>query len=98
MTLTPLPKPDDPIFGPLRRKLTKGIMVQWINADLIHRAGCDVRRSIVLWDADGDFVMALPASLDKATFLARISEDGPCGDTLRANLERLGIQHWTVGI
>jgi hypothetical protein len=34
-------------------------MVAWINADLLARASQDVRKSIVLYDADGDFLMAL---------------------------------------
>jgi hypothetical protein len=47
---------------PLRRSLNRGVMVQWINADLMDRCGNDVRKSIVFYDDAGVFETALPAS------------------------------------
>ena len=91
MTITKLPPPDDPIYGPLITKLAKGVMVQWINDDLINRAGCDVRRSIVLWTADRHFVMALPASLTEADFLDRVG-------TVQAKLNQIGVRYYSKGI
>lgn len=44
-------------------EINRGLMVQWINADLTARATYDVRTSLALYDADGDFVSALPASI-----------------------------------
>ena len=42
----------------LYREMNTGLMVAWINADLLNRASHDVRKSIVLYDMDGDFVYA----------------------------------------
>ena len=47
----------------MMRSVNQGLMVAWINADLINRAGHDVRKSIVLYDEDQMFVQALPAVL-----------------------------------
>jgi hypothetical protein len=43
----------------VRAKYNRAAMIAWINADLLARASHDVRKSIVLYDADGDFMMAL---------------------------------------
>lgn len=45
---------------PMRRQINTGLMVQWINADLINRADHDVRHSLVFYDIDKMFVAALP--------------------------------------
>ena len=45
---------------PLTRTLNKNLMVAWINADLFNRSDCDVRTSLVIYDADGDFLFAFP--------------------------------------
>lgn len=44
--------------GAFVRTVNQGVMVAWINADLLNRASHDVRKSIVLYDVDGDFVYA----------------------------------------
>lgn len=82
---------DDSLLAPMVRHLNRGAMVQWINHDLMNRAGCDVRRSIVLYNADRCFVMALPASLSVDDFLAR-------ADGVAANFARLGITYWSRGV
>ena len=46
--------------SPMARTINKGLMVAWINADLLNRADCDVRSSLVIYDADGDFLYAFP--------------------------------------
>lgn len=84
-TVIPLGERDsDPLFGPLRAKLNKTLMVNWINQALFERCGHDVRRSIVFYDADGDFVTALLpsefAALDdekRAVFLQRLFDATP---------------------
>ena len=53
--------PED-MRDPFRRKLNKGTMVHWINADLLERCGNDVRKSIVFYDAMGVFETALPVA------------------------------------
>lgn len=52
--------PSDPMW----RTVNTGLMVAWINHDLINRAWGDVRTSWVLYDEDGDFVYAFPATMD----------------------------------
>lgn len=87
---------DDIVLGPLRKQLNKGLMVQWINHDLINRAGCDVRKSIVLYDADMTFVMAMPAGeMTPAVFEQRLA-DMP--KTVAAMRDRLGIRYWSKGL
>lgn len=58
-TVVPLPKRDDSVFGPLRTKANRELMVAWINAKLFDRMGHDVRRSIVFYDDAGVFETAL---------------------------------------
>jgi hypothetical protein len=57
----------------MRREANRGLMVAFINADLLNRASLDVRHSIVLLDADGMFEYALPELPDDDT-LARLFE------------------------
>jgi hypothetical protein len=45
----------------MQREVNRGLMVGWINRDLMKRFGCDVLRSQVFYDADGVFAYALPA-------------------------------------
>jgi hypothetical protein len=61
-TVQPLTERNDPMFGPLQRKLNQTLMIRWINNDLMSRAGNDVRKSTVFYDGDGDFVTALTAA------------------------------------
>jgi hypothetical protein len=49
--------------GAFSRQLNQGLMVAWINADLLNRASHDVRKSIVLYDVDGDFTYAAGSKL-----------------------------------
>lgn len=48
---------------PLRREANTGLMVDWINANLLDRASHDVRKSIVLYDENLLFIMALPEGI-----------------------------------
>jgi hypothetical protein len=48
----------------MRREVNRGLMVQWINADLLVRANHDVRTSVVMYDADRLFMFALPGRVD----------------------------------
>lgn len=82
---------DDPILGPLRKSLNKGLMVQWINADLFERAGCDVRKSIILYTDDYTFYMALPATLTVADFEDRAAAIGDM-------LALAGVTYWSQGL
>jgi hypothetical protein len=61
-TVTKLERNNDALMGPLRRKLNKGLMVAWINANLLDRYGHDVRKSIVFYDEEGVFEAAMLAS------------------------------------
>lgn len=54
------------------RQINKGLMVRWINRDLMNRAANDVRSSMVLYDADRMFVGALPPEVTDA-FVAKIA-------------------------
>jgi hypothetical protein len=60
-TVTELPKA---MRDPMRKRANKGLMVAWINAQLMDRMSHDVRKSIVLYDATGLFEFALPAEFD----------------------------------
>ncbi|AAN02103.1 gp49 [Mycobacterium phage Barnyard] len=72
---------------PMHRELNKGLMVRWINGDLIERANHDVRKSIVLYDDDQTFVGALPAVL------------GPVlTDELQDKLYSVGVRYYSNGI
>lgn len=55
MTVTKI----DPVdLSLLQREMNKSLMVAWINADLLNRAGHDVRKSIALYDDEKMFVGA----------------------------------------
>lgn len=47
---------------PMLREVNKGLMVAWINADLLNRCHHDVRSSIVLYGEGGDFLSAVDPS------------------------------------
>lgn len=74
---------------PMMAMLNRGLMVQWINADLINRASCDVRTSFVLYDADRTFITALAIGRDE--FLNLI---GP----RHADLIAAGVHYYSHGI
>jgi hypothetical protein len=82
---------DGDMLDALRRTLNRGVMVAWINADLINRAGCDVRKSIVLWDSERNFVMALAPAITPALFRERLP-------LVTDSMHRAGIRYWSVGI
>lgn len=70
--------------NPMNREINRGLMVAFINADLLNRSHLDVRTSIVLYDGDGDFRYALAEMPDEA---------------LMASLqERAGIAYWSKGV
>lgn len=81
----------DPMLDSLRAELNRGLMVQWINQDLLNRAGCDVRRSIVFYTGDNVFYSALPASIAPEFFRQRI-------DAVQPALDAVGVRYWSVGI
>jgi hypothetical protein len=69
-------------------------MVSWINRDLLNRADCDVRKSVVFYDADRVFMMALSAEVTPAGFRERL-------ETLPnaiAAARRLGARYWSAGV
>jgi hypothetical protein len=78
----------------MRSELNRGVMVSWINADLLNRADCDIRRSVVLWDADRDFIMAMGADITPALFRQRLTEL----PNLVAHMYGAGVRYWSVGI
>jgi hypothetical protein len=75
----------------MRSELNRGVMVAWINADLMNRADCDIRKSIVLYDADRVFVMALGTSVTPEIFRDRMS-------LVADSMARAGVRYWSVGI
>jgi hypothetical protein len=75
----------------MRSELNRGVMVAWINADLMNRADCDVRKSIVLYDADRVFVMALGTSVTPEIFRDRMP-------LVADSMARAGVRYWSVGI
>ena len=97
ITDTVQPLPED-MRDPMRRTLNKGLMVRWINADLMSRAGHDVRKSIVLYDESGVFETALTqAEWDalgdkRETFLSALYA------ATRANDSLTPISYYSKGI
>jgi hypothetical protein len=81
-------------YAPLVKHLNKGLMVAWINADLIERAGCDIRKSIVMLDEGYTFVMALPATITPAEFQARLDAQPNTVAAMRS----IGIRYWSHGL
>ena len=69
---------------PMRLEINRGLMVRFINADLLNRASLDVRHSIVLYDADGLFEYAM-AELPAAVVLAEL-------------YHRTSVRFWSRGI
>ena len=89
-TITELPAGNG-LGDAMRSELNRGLMVSWINADLANRADCDIRRSIVLWDQDRVFVMALGTGVTPDIFRDRVS-------LVSDSMARMGIRYWSVGI
>lgn len=89
MSITELPPPSY-MLEFLRQKLNRGVMVAWINADLLNRADCDVRKSVVLYDEHQVFVMALGTSVSPALFRERLA-------LITDSLIRAGVRYYSVG-
>lgn len=69
----------------LFRTMNQGLMVAWINADLLNRMAHDVRRSTVLYDEDGDFAYAVESGVE-------------IDANLWARLWAAGVRSWSNGI
>ena len=69
---------DPTELGELHRYGNKALMVAWINADLLTRAHHDVRKSVVLYDADKDFVFALTEVPDEVALQALYDRTTVC--------------------
>ena len=71
-------------MGPMLREMNRGLFVRWINADIISRAGHDVRTSYLYYDKDMMFVgFALRNKLN---------------DDVLPTLREKGIHYWSQGI
>lgn len=66
-------------------EINRGLMVRWINADLLNRFDRDVRASIVCYDTEGMFVYAFPAKYE------------PTDDEWDV-LTQHGVHSWSRGI
>lgn len=71
---------------PMVREINKGLMVQWINADLIGRAGYDVRKSMVYLDEDFMFITAVPSGLELSDGQVKVIHD------------RFGVRYISKGV
>lgn len=76
--------------SPMRRKVNKGLMVAFINRDLLNRAKLDVRSSIVLYDDAGVF----EAAIDPTTWESFVAHDV----AVQALHDQSGIHYWSKGI
>lgn len=72
------------VMDPLHRKANEALMVAWINRDLRERMGHDVRKSVVLYDADRCFMYALAELPDEYM--------------LRNLREMTNVRYWSKGI
>lgn len=79
--------PEEMRGNPMHQEANKGLMVAWINHDLLNRCVHDVRKSFVIYDADGLFEYALvnPPSELKASVLQQAHDT-------------LGWRYWSKGI
>lgn len=77
---------------PMRATINRGLMVDFINRDLIYRASCDVRRSVVLYDADRMFVHAI--DMTRAEFADQLATN----DVLTDQLIGAGVKFWSIGV
>ncbi len=83
---------------PMRRNANKGLMVHWINADLMHRHTNDVRYSVVFYDEDKLFLGAMRADDPDQMMSDIATEKGPLYAGIRDSLARDGVRYWSVGI
>lgn len=73
--------------SPMNREINRGLMVWWINQDLVERARLDVRKSLVLYDEDKVFYGAL--DYDDLTVVIV---------TYHAKLYDAGVRYYSKGI
>ena len=73
--------------GDLHRFANRGLMVHWINADILSRANCDIDKSIVFYDEHSVFEYAMPAGAEL-----------PASDILAALYDRTNIRYYTRGL
>lgn len=92
MTVQPLPKDED-FFSAVRASTNRGLMVQWINADLFSRAGHDVRKSIVFYDDARTFEAALTAEDWQA-----LADAGKREVFLEKLAAATPIRYWSKGV
>lgn len=87
MSITQLTRTDA-----MLSEINRGLMAQWINADLLNRASHDVRRSIALYDDHQMFVTAFDP--DGIPSLAVLAGNQAALDALHD----AGVAYWSVGI
>lgn len=88
MSQTIIPELPASMRDTMRKTVNRGLMVQFINADLTGRASLDVRSSIVLYDDAGVFEAAFdPHVWQQATEQA-----------LHRIVAEYGISYWSKGI
>ena len=79
-------EPQPPQPSAMHVELQRSLAIAYINADLVNRAKCNVNRSIILYDKDGDVAAVLP-----------VDEQLP-NETVQRRLVAAGIRSWSVGI
>jgi hypothetical protein len=79
-----LPELPEDKRSPMLREVNEGLMVRFINNDLINRAHLDIRKSVVLYDEDGLFEHALSELPDE--------------DVQARLLEQTNVRYWSKGI
>lgn len=74
----------DKLRDPMTKAANHGLMVAFINADLVNRAHLDVRKSVVLYDDAGVFEYAV-AELPSPELLQRL-------------YDQTAIRYWSKGL
>jgi hypothetical protein len=81
-----VPKPEQITdTDPMRREVNRGLMIRWMNADLLVRYVHDLEFSIILYDDLKVFELALPGTV-------------PMTDAILEGLYAAGIRYWSKGI
>jgi len=83
MTVQKLPAT---LATPMHKQANRGLMVHWINADLLNRCANDVRKSYVFYDSDGLFTYALRL------------DDEPSAEWLQKIYDATPIRYYSKGI
>jgi len=76
---------DPKDIPPFTRNANKGLMIQWINRDLVNRAKCDIHTSYVFYDKDYLFA--------NLVLTLELSELG-----LRQLFEHTNIRYYSKGV